>query len=158
MRSIAAFKHWRQWLNSSRPRIFVWYFLLTAFSSVISILATQQILYERILDQSQEYVSRKVKEFQQMVRQSPTDLTVPPDRQAAALFDSFLSQYEPIDLDDYAIALLQGQVYQYTDQFPTEVLSQDAAVIQSWGQITTANRGASRHRSVNCFILLNRLS
>lgn len=141
MLSVAAFKQWRQWLNSSRPRIFVWYFLLTAFSSVISILATQQILYERILDQSQEYVSRQVKEFQQMVRQPPTDLTVSPSQQTAALFDAFLSQYEPVDADDYAIALLHGQVYRYTDQLPTELLSQSTALIQNWAQITTAKQG-----------------
>lgn len=141
MTSLNVLKHWQQWFNSTRPRIFVWYFLLTAFSSVASILATHHILYERIRDQSQEYVSRQIREFQQMVRQQRADLSVPPEQQTAAILDAFLSQYEPVDADDYAIGLLNGQVYQYTVRFPTQVLAQNAALIQQWGQLTIAQQG-----------------
>ncbi|MGF1570819.1 MAG: ATP-binding protein [Nodosilinea sp.] len=140
--TIKTLKQWRQWFNNTRPRIFAWYFLLTTFSSVASILATHHILHERIQDQSQEYVSRQIKEFQQIVRQQNAGVTIPLEKQAKAVFDTFLSQYEPVDADDYAIALLHGQVYQYTDSFPTELLSQNAALIQQWGQVKSARQGS----------------
>lgn len=130
----------RQWFNSTRARILVWYFLLTAFSSVTSILATHQILYQRIRDQSQEYVSRQMKEFRQLVRQQRADLLSSPEQQTAAILDTFLSQYEPVDADDYAIALLPGQ-YQYTDLFPTQLLTQ-ADLIQHWAQLRSSEQGS----------------
>ncbi len=141
MKQVTAFKPWRQWFNSTRPRIFVWYFLLTAFSSVASILATHHILYERIRNHSQEYVSRQIVDFQQIVREHRAGSSLSSRQQIAAIFDTFLSRYEPGDADDYAIALLQGRVYQYTDLFPTVLLSQDVALIQRWGQLTRAEQG-----------------
>lgn len=135
-------RQWRQWFNSTRPRILIWYFLLTTFSGVASILVTHHILYERIRDHSQEYVSRQTDEFQQLVREYRPSSNASAEQQAATIFDVFLFQYEPIDADDYAIALLQGEVYQYTDLFPTELLTQDAALIQQWGQLVNAEQGS----------------
>ncbi|NJN59488.1 MAG: HAMP domain-containing histidine kinase [Leptolyngbyaceae cyanobacterium SL_5_9] len=142
MSSVYTLKRWRQWFNRTRPRIFVWYFLLTAFSGVASILATHHILYERIRDQSQDYVSRQVGEFQKIAQEYDLEPTLPATQQTAAIFDAFLSQYQPVDADDYAIALLQGQVYQYTDLFPTELLTQDAALVQYWGQLVNTKQGS----------------
>ncbi|MBW4662134.1 MAG: HAMP domain-containing histidine kinase [Drouetiella hepatica Uher 2000/2452] len=79
MISVTTFKQWRQWFNSTRPRIFVWYFLLTAFSSVASILATHHILYEQIRDQYREDKSRQMGGEQQIVYQQRADVTVPID-------------------------------------------------------------------------------
>jgi signal transduction histidine kinase len=134
-------KQWRRWFNNTRPRIFVWYFLLTAFSSVVSIVVTHHIFYQRVRDQAREYVSRQVEEFQQIVREHRSDAVSSPQEQAAATFDAFLSQYRPVDGDDYAIALLQGQVYRHTDLFPTELLSRDVALIQGWDRLTQARQG-----------------
>ncbi|MBD2462515.1 HAMP domain-containing histidine kinase [Oscillatoria sp. FACHB-1407] len=139
MRVVTTVKHWRQWFNSTRPRIFVWYFLLTAFSSVTSILVTHHILYERIRDQSREYVSRQIREFQQIARQQRIDTTVAPEQQATIVLDAFLAQYEPVDADDYAIALLNGQVYRYSNQVPAKLLVEEADLLQEWGQLTTPN-------------------
>ncbi len=129
------FKPLRQWLNSTRPRILVWYFLLTTFSSVTSILVTHHILYEQIRDQSQEYVSRQVQLFQQRVKALPPENGLSPERQTKALIDRFLLEYEPVDRDDYAIALVKGQVYRHTDSFPQQLLSQEPALIQSWANL-----------------------
>ncbi|GAB4379915.1 MAG: ATP-binding protein [Elainellaceae cyanobacterium] len=142
MTIVSPLQQWRHWFNRTRPRLFAWYFLLTASSSVVSILATHHILYERIRDQSQDYVSRQAREFQTVIQEQPANLTVSPAQQAAAILDAFLSQYQPVDADDYAIALLQGQVYQYTDLFPTNLLTQDAALIQFWGQLTGPQQGS----------------
>lgn len=141
MKEGMALQYWQQWFNSTRPRIFIWYFLLTAFVGVTSILATHHILYERIRDQSQNYVSRQIREFQQLVREHRIESNLSSRPQIAAIFDTFLAKYQPGDDDDYAIALLQGQVYQYTDLFPTLLLSQDAALIQRWGQLTRPKQG-----------------
>lgn len=134
-----------RWCNRTRPRIFTWYILLTAFTSVASILTTHHILYERIRDQSKDYVARQVREFQTLVQEQQReqgDLTVPGEQQAAAILDEYLAEYEPVDGDDYAIALLQGQVYQYTELFPTDLLTQDAALIQQWGRLTEPEQGS----------------
>lgn len=142
MSRVPTLGQWRQWFNNTRPRILIWYFLLTTFSGVASILATRHILYEQIYDQSQEYVSRQVSEFQQLVHEQRLSSSLSAKRQAAAILDAFLSQYQPLDVDDYAIALLQGQVYQYSDLFPTQLLTQDAALIQHWGQLVNAEQGS----------------
>jgi signal transduction histidine kinase len=131
---------WQRWLNSTRPRIFIWYFLLTAGSSVASILLMHHILYGRIRDQAQDYVLRQVREFQQMLQQSSTADTSSHQR-IKTIFDSFFSRYEPIDGDDYAIALLHGQAYRYSSSFPQQLLTQDAALIQQWGKLTRSRRG-----------------
>lgn len=136
------FASWRQRLNNTRPRILVWYFLLTTFSSVTSILVTHHILYERIREQSQEYVSRQVQLFQQQVKTLPPEDAQPLEQQTKALFDRFLFEYAPIDRDDYAIALVQGQVYRYTDSFPQQLLSQEPALIQSWANLNRTITGS----------------
>lgn len=132
----------KQWFNSTRPRILVWYFLLTAFSSVASILATHQILYERVREQSRDYVFRQIAEFRQIAQQPPADATLSPTQQTTTIFDTFLSRYQPVDGDDYAIALFPHQVYRYTNLFPTELLSHNASLIQEWGQFTFPKQAA----------------
>ncbi|MBE9136537.1 HAMP domain-containing histidine kinase [Nodosilinea sp. LEGE 07088] len=86
-------------------------------------------------------MSRQIGEFREIVQQQQADTALPIDQQATAMVDAFLSRYQPVDADDYAIALLHGQVYQYTDLFPTELLIQDAALIREWGQLTVAKQG-----------------
>lgn len=146
MSVLSVVKPWRQWLNSTRPRILVWYFLLTAFSSVASILMTHHILYERIRDQSQEYVFRQIRAFQQEVQeqqqQQQRAKSALSDQRTKQIFDDFLSRYEPVDKDDYAIALVQDQVYRYTASFPRELLSQEAALIQDWAGLSSTTEGS----------------
>lgn len=142
MSVVPAFKSWRRWLNSTRPRILVWYFLLTTCSSVASILITHHILDERIRDQSQEYVARQIQKFHQENQQQSTAIALPPNQRTRAIFDRFFSQYESADGDDYAIALVQGQVYRYSNSFPAQLLSQEAALIGQWGQFTQAKQGS----------------
>lgn len=137
---------WRKWLNGTRPRILVWYFLLTSFSSIASILVTRHIFYEQIQAQSEAYVSRQVSGFRQLASERISDVNQATSRQTAeqeiaAIFDTFLSSYQPLDSDDYAIALVQGRVYQYTDLFPQTLLTQDAQLIQRWGQLNDSQRG-----------------
>jgi signal transduction histidine kinase len=166
MPAVAKFQPWRRWLNSARPRILLWYFLLTAFSSITSILVTHHILYEQIDDQSQEYASHQLRLFQQQVQnqrtasspkqqspkqQSPKQQSseqqsseqLLSEQQTKALFDDFLSRYEPADGDDYAIALVQGQVYRYTDLLPNEFLSQESALIQYWAGLNRTSKGSA---------------
>jgi signal transduction histidine kinase len=142
MAVFAPFKAWRRWLNSTRPRILGWYFLLTTCSSVASILMTQHILNEQIRDQSQEYASRQLRAFQQESQQQIAAVTLPPEQRTKAIFDHFFSQYNPVDSDDHAIALLQGQMYRYSNSFPRQLLAQEAALIEQWGKLTQAQQGS----------------
>ncbi|MBD3881884.1 HAMP domain-containing histidine kinase [Phormidium tenue FACHB-886] len=146
-RSISA-PPWRRWFSRARPRILIWYFLLTAFSSVTSILMTYHILYERVQDQSKEYVLRQIEDFRLSAAQPnpAADLTAdlaadPTDREVTAILDAFLSEYKPIDGEDYAIALVNGRFYRHTDLFPKTLLTQDSKLIQHWGQLTEPRQG-----------------
>jgi signal transduction histidine kinase len=130
--------NWRKWFNSTRPQIFIWYFLLTSVSSVASILVTQQIFYERIQAQSRAYVLRQVEEFRQLAADRATK---PATQTITAVFDTFLSKYQPLDSDDYAIALVQNRVYRYSDLFPQTLLTQDTQLIQKWEQVTEPQWG-----------------
>jgi signal transduction histidine kinase len=133
--------NWRKWFNGARPRILIWYFLLTSFSGVASILVTRQIFYERIQAQSKAYVARQIEEFRQLANE-PIAAPKNPDTQGVTqIFDTFLSRYKPLDGDDYAIALVQGRVYRYTDLFPQILLTQDTALIQKWGQLRKSQQG-----------------
>jgi signal transduction histidine kinase len=132
----------RQWFNSTRPRILIWYFLLTAFSSVASILITHHILYARVREQSRQYVSQQVEEFRQLVRQPSTSPVAAPEQQTKAIFNAFLSRYQPVDRDDYAIALFPNRIYRYSDRFPAELLTQNASLFEDWGKLTQPKQAA----------------
>lgn len=142
MKNLISLNIFRRWLNGTRPRIFIWYFLLTVFSGVVSILATHHILYERIQDQSQEFVSREIKDFRAIVQNYLPNSNQAIQQSAKEIFDRFFSRYRPVDDDDYAIALLNGQLYKHTDRFPKKILTQDTQLIQRWGQLTTAKEGS----------------
>ncbi|MBE9193562.1 HAMP domain-containing histidine kinase [Gloeocapsopsis crepidinum LEGE 06123] len=133
--------NWHGWFNKARPRILIWYLLLTIFSSVTSILATRYIFYERIHAQSKAYVLRQVEEFRQLASEQTSNSSRANREEITNLFDAFLSKYKPLDSDDYAIALVQGRVYQYTNLFPQTLLTQDAELIQQWGQLTQFQQG-----------------
>jgi signal transduction histidine kinase len=138
--------NWRRCLRGTRSRILIWYFLLTSFSTVVSILATRQIFYERIQEQSKAYVARQVKEFRQLAnirfsRSGQTSIKQSAESEIKAFFDTFLSDYKPLDSDDYAIALVQGRPYRYTHLFPQALLTQDPVLIQQWGRFTKSQRG-----------------
>jgi signal transduction histidine kinase len=137
---------WHWGFNRTRPRILIWYFLLTSFSSVASILATQSIFYGRIQAQSKAYVSRQVRDFRQLTNeqkavQNQAAVRKTAEQEMEAIFDTFLSKYQPLDGDDYAIAFVQGRVYQYTDLFPQSLLTQDAQLTQQWAQLTEPQQG-----------------
>jgi signal transduction histidine kinase len=132
----------RQRFNGTRPRIFVGYILLTAFTSVASLLSIHHILHGRIRDQSEIYVARQIEAFRSTIGQQRFELNGSVTEQVTAILNEFLTQYAPIDADDYAIAFLQGQVYQYTDLFPTGLLAEDAALIQQWAQVTQSQQGS----------------
>lgn len=142
MRFLNSLKRWYRFPRNTRSRILLWYFLLTAFTSVASILVTHHILYRQIYDLSREHVLRQANDFQQTVdEQSLAADVVSPDQYTLGIFDRFLSEYEPVDADDYAIALVQGQIYQHTDLFPDELISQEAELIGYWGQLDTPEQG-----------------
>jgi signal transduction histidine kinase len=150
--------NWRRWLNGTRPRIFIWYFLLTSFSSVASILVTRHIFYEQIQAQSKIYVARQVEEFRELASEQIAELDQttsrpPVEQEIAVVFDMFLSNYQSLDNDDYAIALVQGRVYQYTDLFPRSLLTQDTQLIQQWGQLRESQEGRANTSAGELFYL-----
>lgn len=142
MARFSLFAGWHRWLNGPRPRILVWYFLLTSFSSVASILITHQIFYERIRNQSKVYISQQFESLRTIVREQQTAPNQPSDRAIASIFDTFLARYQAIDNDDYAITLIRGDIYQYTSLFPRALLTRDRDLLKRWGQLTETQQGS----------------
>ena len=135
-------KRWYRFPNNTRSRILLWYFLLTAFTSVASILVTHHILYRQIYDLSREHVFRQAIDFQRIInKQRLKSDVVSHNQYTFDVFDKFLSQYEPVGIDDYAITLVEGQIYRHTELFPDELISQEADLIEYWGQLDKPKQG-----------------
>lgn len=114
---------WR-WLWGIRPRILIWYFLLTATSALISIHATRQIYCDRLKTQSQASLVREVERFKRFEAQHPSTNTT-------VLFDQFISDYAPTR-NEYIITLLNNQIYKASPQLPPS-LQQLPKLIQASG-------------------------
>lgn len=105
-------KGWRRF-GGIRPRILVWYFLLTAASALISIQATRQMYCDRLKTQSEAALVREVERFKRLESQQTAVNT-------SALFDQFISNYAPTP-NEYIITLLNNQIYKTSPTLPPQL-------------------------------------
>lgn len=104
---------WRRLFWGIRPRILIWYFLLTAASALISIQATRQIYCDRLKTQSEASLVREVERFNRLAAQHRSVNTV-------ALFDKLISNYAPTR-NEYIITLLNNQIYKTSPTLPPQL-------------------------------------
>ncbi|MBD2099309.1 HAMP domain-containing histidine kinase [Leptolyngbya sp. FACHB-261] len=135
---------WRQCFSGAQTRILAWYFLLTAFSTVTSILVTYRIFSNRINVQAERLAAQEVAEFRQLAQQRNPVTGKPFGSDGAAVFDAFLSRYAPPEQDDFALALLDGQIYRSSSKAPLDLASLDPALVQYWMQLTQSEHAQAK--------------
>lgn len=129
---------WRRAISGVRPRLLVWYFLLTTGTTLISLEATRQIFYTMLQTRSQDAVHQQVEQFNLMVEKnrlkgSKAAKTLP------VLFDRLLANYAPIG-NEYVLTFVQDQLYKTSPALPTDFIQ--PATIQTWKQNGKPQRGS----------------
>ena len=129
---------WRQAISGIRPRLLVWYFLLTAGTILISLHATRQIFYHTLQTRSQDALNQQVEQFQLMIEKNRLK-----GAQAAknlpVLFNRLLSSYAQTR-NEYVLAYRQDQVYKTKPGLPSDFIP--APTISSWKQNGQPQRGS----------------
>lgn len=119
----ATIKGWRLF-GGIRPRILVWYFLLTAASALISIQVTRQIYCDRLKTQSEASLVREIERFNQFQQQTAGN--------TAAIFAQFLANYAPTP-NEYIITLLNDNIYKTSPQLPPQLQNLPKLIRESSG-------------------------
>lgn len=134
---------WQRFFSRATIRILAWYFLLTACSGFVAILATRQILSRSVEQQAEQHVLRKVEVFRGITQ----DLMAQPlfDSDLDTILDTYFRRYlyvpSNIEVSDSAIALIDGKVAYQTPHAPLNSLSQRPDLLQEWSQLTQPRYG-----------------
>jgi signal transduction histidine kinase len=131
---------WRRAISGVRPRLLVWYFLLTTATTLVSLHATRQIFYERLQTRSQDAVRQQAEQFTLMVdknrlKGSNGAQTLP------VLFSRLLSNYAPIH-NEYVLMFIGDRLYKTSSALPQNFIS--AETIKAWRQDGHPARGSVR--------------
>src|SRR3712207_5536512 len=84
---------WQRIFGGTRTRILVWYFLLTACTTLVSILATREIFCALLRAKAEESLVQEVERFQLLVNQQQLKTKQLDRSDIASLFDQFLASY-----------------------------------------------------------------
>jgi signal transduction histidine kinase len=127
-RTMPAIPAWRQAISGVRPRLLVWYFVLTAGTILISLHATRQIFYHTLQVRSQDALDQQIEQFRLMIEknrlkgfQAATTLPI--------LFDRLLSSYAQTR-NEYVLTYISDRVYQTKPDLPPDFIA--PATISTW--------------------------
>lgn len=128
---------WRRAISSVRPRLLVWYFLLTAGTTLISLQATRQIFYHNLQTRSEVEIDQQIDQFNLMIEKNRLK-----GKQAArtlpVLFDRLLSNYAPIR-NEYILAFIGDRLYKSSTPNGANFIQPET--IQTWKEAGQPNRG-----------------
>lgn len=130
---------WHKAISGIRPRILVWYFLLTASTALVSILVTRQMYCEQLGARAEASLVQEIERFKLLANersQTPTRSHT----NTATLFDRFLSSYVPAQ-NEYMIMLLNGQIYKSSPTLPPDLLDRHSSLVSEWTSATQPQRG-----------------
>ncbi len=122
---------WRRALFSLRTRLLLWYCLLTACATLISIQTTNRIYSDRMETRSEASALQQADQFNRLIdnhRRKGTSGPLP------VLFDRLLSAYVPTR-SEYIIMLFNGRVYKASPRFPANLLQPYTTLIGEWSQL-----------------------
>ncbi len=125
-------------ISGIRPRILVWYFLLTASTALVSILVTRQMYCEQLGARAEASLVQEIERFKLVANEQTQNATRSP-RTITALFDRFLSSYVPTR-NEYIITLLNGQIYKSSPTLLPDLLKQHPSLISEWTSTTQSRR------------------
>jgi signal transduction histidine kinase len=124
----AKLQGWQRTFFSVRTRLFVWYFLLTTCTALISIQATRQIYCGNLKAKAEASLVQEINRFKLLENYQPNTNT-------AVLFDQFLSNYAPTP-NEYIITVRNNRLYKASPSLPTELLQKQPSLMQEWSQLT----------------------
>jgi signal transduction histidine kinase len=100
---------WRRIIAGVRPRLVVWYFLLTAGTTLISLYATRQIFHKAFQARSQDALNQQAEQFKIAVQKNK-DKGPYGAQTLPVLYDRLLYSYVPTQ-NESVLAYIGGQVY-----------------------------------------------
>ena len=128
---------WRRAISGVRPRLLVWYFLLTAGTTLISLQATRQIFYYNLQTRSEAAIDQQIEQFNLMIEKNRLK-----GKTAAAtlpvLFDRLLSNYAPTR-NEYILTFLDDRFYKSSS--PNGKNLAQPETIKAWKDAGQPNRG-----------------
>ena len=129
---------WHRAFSGIRPRILVWYCLLTTCATLASILVTRQIFCDRLERRAEDSLVQEVRRFQHLVNQQ--DLEQPEGDEVVVLFNQFLSSYVP-RRNEFVFTLLGGQLYKSSQTSTSDFLEKNPNLLKEWGWLNEQERG-----------------
>jgi signal transduction histidine kinase len=130
---------WQRALSGIRPRILVWYCLLTVSTTLVSLLVTRQMYCTQLKARAEASLVREVERFKLLTNErNPEFVRLPKD--AAALFDEFLANYAPTR-NETALTLLNDRIYRASPTLPQTLLNRQPELLNQWMQATQFQQG-----------------
>lgn len=139
MTKTSKLRGWNRAISSIRPRILVWYFLLTASTALVSILVTREIYCERLETRAEASLVQEVERFKLLASEQSRNAARSPGN-TTALFEQFLSSYAPTR-NEYIITLLNDRIYKSSPTLPLDLLKQHPSLMSEWTKATQTHRG-----------------
>jgi signal transduction histidine kinase len=126
-------------LSGIRPRILVWYFLLTVLTTMVSLLVTRQMYCAQLKARAEASLVREVERFKILVNdRNPNASRLSAD--ATALFDEFLANYAPTPHES-VLTLLNDRIYRTSSVLPQALIKRHPELMQQWTQATQFEKG-----------------
>lgn len=130
----------RRLFGEARTRISVSYIVLMLFFTGVSIPTIRQVLFTRVQERIERSLDQEVEEFRRLVDGQNPRTGQPFGDDAAAIFEVFLSRNIPGD-DEFLLALLDGELYQYSPIALPPPLQPNSTLIQRWAIATQPTQG-----------------
>ncbi len=138
MTKTSQLRGWQRAISGIRPRILVWYFLLTASTALVSILVTRHMYCQQMGARAEASLVQEVERFKLLANEQNQNATRSPGT-ISALFDRFLSSYVPTH-NEYIITLLNDQIYKSSPTLPPNLLEQHSSLMSEWIRATQPHR------------------
>lgn len=106
-----------------------------SLSSVVSILAVQQILLSRLEERVHQSIQQEIQEFQQLRHGRDPNTGQPFGDDIEAIFDVLLSRNIPED-GEYLLAIADGTIYRASSLALPIPFQTDSPLVQRWAQTT----------------------
>jgi signal transduction histidine kinase len=127
--SVPIFK-WKLVFSSIRTRILVWYILLMAVSTPISILGIRQTFLNRLYNQVEQSLKQEIQELEQLVDGRNPQTGEPFGDDLKAIFTVFLQRNIPDD-SEFFLTILDGNFYQSSPRVVPDTLKPTGKIVQS---------------------------
>ncbi|MBF2036413.1 MAG: hypothetical protein IGR92_13310 [Leptolyngbyaceae cyanobacterium T60_A2020_046] len=112
-----------------------------SLSSMVSILAVQQILLACLEERVHQSIQQEIQEFQQLRHsRDPNTGGQPSGDDIEAIFDVFLSRNIPED-GEYLLAIADGTIYRASSLALPIPFQADSPLVQRWAQTTRSQMG-----------------